>query len=327
MPLWNYFLLIETNVFLFLRLRHARFFLLFAILLSMAIYSHAQATKNIVALYSSHSAVYKKALKEFQNHVQNKAGSSFLTSSFVVPSSPDNTKTLLQTIDQKKPDVVLAIGGRAAAYAKKNIAQVPVVYCLVNDPDSIAISGPGAILDIPPDKQVQFIRKAFPDISKIGVIYKKNQNKLIIRELRKLIQAGDDKIVLREIKSLEEFGFTLDSLSLEADCLLLVPNIEMYNSTTLPHILKMLINKGFPAIGFSAAIVKAGTLGGTYADMKENMRFAGDSVLHVLSDKNKANMPFYRPQKIHFGINKGIASLLKVRLNSQELKKADFVIE
>ncbi len=283
-----------------------------------------QDSQKIVVICSGTSALYKSALDKFNLYLEKKRV-SLPVCSFVVPLPTDDVTSFVNRVKKEKPDAILAIGGLAAIYSRKYHPKVPSVYCLVYDPDSLFVSGPGAILDIEARKQVQFVRKTFPHITRIGIIYTSDQNKLLINEFKTLIKNGDNKIILKEINDLTEFEATLKDLRRRADCLLTFANSKIYNMTTLPHMIKLLFKKRFPVIGFSASIVRAGALGGIYADAAENVRLAGASVMKILSDQ--AETLIYRPQKIRFGINKSIAKLLRIRINENKLKDADFVIE
>ncbi len=285
----------------------------------------AQSQKTIAVICSGASPVYKSAIESFQKHIK-KSGMPFALKTFVVPKGSANNSAFSNSIKKEKPDIILAVGGRAAYYAQKSHSTIPIVFCLVSDPAYTALTGPGAVLDIAPDKQVQFIRKTFPSIDKIGIIYTKDRNKSMVNGFKKLKQQGDSRIILKGISKLEELNQSIKSLTSQADCLLMIPNTKLYSRTTLPHILKDMLNKRFPVIGFSASIAKAGSLGCVYADMDNNISLAGDGVLKILSGQKQGAQVFYPPTKIQFGVNKDIAQLLNVKIDPTQIKKATFII-
>lgn len=113
-------------------------------------------------------------------------------------------------------------------------------------------------LDQPFKRQLDLITAVLPHARSIGVLYSTAPAEL--NKLRAL--AGARKLEFHERSSVSSSSLysNLQSLLLDSDVLLALPDAEIYNPSTIRNILLATYRNKVPLVGFSSAYVKAGAL-------------------------------------------------------------------
>lgn len=193
---------------------------------------------------------------------------------FSIEAGKQNLLTSIVAADSPVPqtDMVIAVGGKAAAAALKSH---PVVLCVLvsrsafekllqESPVPRNARGVSAIyLDQPFKRQISLINAALPSTRNIGILFSEPSADIV--NLRKVI--ADSHFTLREqrIHSADSLHYDLQSLLQSSDVLLAIPDIQIYNPTTMRNILLSTYRANVPLIGISPAYVRAGALCAVYS--------------------------------------------------------------
>jgi ABC-type uncharacterized transport system substrate-binding protein len=167
----------------------------------------------------------------------------------------------------KDAAVVIAVGTEAAAWLHGRLpGSIPLVYCLVADPEGAGLTSGAAVAGIsaavPVQKQVDLMAQALPDARTIGVLYDAadGRDRRLIGELRqalpegwqvKAVDVGKSKGVAAAID--EMFGQGVDVVWTFADA-------ELYSTATVRSLLLAGLHHKVPVFGFSPQFVRAGAL-------------------------------------------------------------------
>src|SRR5262245_52453292 len=89
-------------------------------------------------------------------------------------ANPGGEDGVLQAIREQEPDVVLALGARAAQVLTRRLKGVRIVFCMVLGVDVETLAGPwstGVALEVSPEEQINAFRKVVPSLSRLAILY------------------------------------------------------------------------------------------------------------------------------------------------------------
>ncbi|RME05518.1 MAG: hypothetical protein D6812_03075, partial [Deltaproteobacteria bacterium] len=98
-------------------------------------------------------------------------------------SSDSVQDAILERIGERPVAVVVAIGVKAARFARKAFPGVPMVFCMIRDPQRYGLltqGVTGVLLEIPVQKQLEVMHTLFPEKKRIGVIYNPKNSRTLV---------------------------------------------------------------------------------------------------------------------------------------------------
>jgi putative ABC transport system substrate-binding protein len=240
--------------------------------------------------------------------------------------SDTENASLLSAVRAKKPDVIVALGTNATRVAREKAPSIPTVFCMVIDPASSGFSPPGAPLDLDPVAQVAFIRKNFPQLKRVGVLYGTGRNLEEVAELKRLRDEGE-AIVMLQVPSVDKLTDAVINLRKGADCLLMLADPVLYSPRTAAPLILQTLQEGLPVIAPSAAFVRAGAFVGLQADPEENGCAAAGVVGRVLKGEQPSAIPLPRPTRYEVSLNLVVAERLRTPVPADLIHSAEEVIK
>ncbi len=280
---------------------------------------------KIIAIKSSDLSVYDEAIAGFKNKLSaDNVPCQMKVFSF---SEYPTLKSIAQAVSAEKPKVLFTMGSSAVILAKDFLKGVPFVFGMVFDPVGNGVEYAGVHANVDPKQQVDFIRNAFPELKRIGVIYGRGKNVKFIGRLKKLQAQGDRNLVMIEVSSLNQMQRALNDIKKQADCLLMIPNLEVYPVNFIPHLILKTLKIRLPVIAPTATCVRAGALAGVYSDFRNNGALAAVLVNQYMSGKEINRLPIKWPTKYRTAVNLVVAERLRVKVNQAARENADVLIE
>ncbi len=269
--------------------RHLFLTTLLAILLlsSKTVYSF-----TVVVVKSQDLAPYNRAVDGFRETISNRVVELNLKG-----DSGEDHEAIIKQIGHIRPDVILAVGVKAALLAKSKLIQYPIVYAMVISPEKYRLSGDniyGIPLEVPPSEQFKVLKRIIPALEHIGVIYDPE------------ISGG---LVAKAIDQAKNLGLSLETLEVhsrkevpnavhhlkdkEIDAIWMVPDSTVYSEETLPFILTFAFDEGLPFLAFSESFVEAGALLSLSPDYEDVGRQASLKIDEILNGKvQNSSHPF-----------------------------------
>jgi len=116
----------------------------------------------------------------------------------------------------------------------------------------------GIYLDQPSKRQLNLIAAVLPGVRKVGVMYSSVSSDVL--NLRKAISGTNFSLVQSQISSGDPLHRQLSALLEASDVLLSIPDVQIYNATTMRNILLDAYKQNIPMIGISPSYVRAGAL-------------------------------------------------------------------
>lgn len=238
-------------------------------------------------------------------------------------------------IKKMKPNLVLAVGTTAALAAKKELMDIPIVFCMVLNPVSSGLvkhmkspgsSITGASLDIPLETQYKYIKMLIPDAKSIGVIYNPEETGILVQEAVRVAKAGNISLIAKAISSEREVPDALKSMLNKVDILWSVADGTVFGPQSTQYILLTTLRARVPFMGLSPAFVKAGALMALSCDYADIGKQAAEIAMRILDGQNPGDIPIAVPRKISLYINLRTAEHIGLNVPKSAIKLADEVI-
>jgi hypothetical protein len=140
----------------------------------------------------------------------------------------------LATALEESPSAVLAIGEEAAGAARSLVRDLPVVHCMVPDPNPSDLAS-GNLCGVPlvgaVDRQVERLRQLDPRIRRIGTIYDPSRLSDAVARFRRSAAEAGLTLVTGHVHQPEDFPHALDDLVREdPDAFVVLLDPEVYTA-------------------------------------------------------------------------------------------------
>lgn len=171
------------------------------------------ASARVVLLVEQGTSIYEQAAKGFQQGF----GNTDEVERIAIAPDGKAPEGQLDLIRRNPPRLMIAIGTRAARIARERLPNVPVLYCLALRPAQNHLVGPdagGIALDVAVPQQLENIRKALPQVRRIGLVYDELTSGQLVRQARQYLenQKADIQLVVRVAHTPQEAAREIQSL-------------------------------------------------------------------------------------------------------------------
>ena len=231
----------------------------------------------------------------------------------------------LRQLRQAQPTVVAASGAGVTTLALEALPEVPVVFFMVpNALDAEFMQNrararvTGVAADVEPRAQIERILRLHPKTQALAVPCGDRTR----RTVAALKQAARRRNIRVNVVEVTPGGFVeaLRALDVQrTDGVVMVLDPEVYNSASVEHLLLWGLRQQKPIWAFSASIVKAGALAGSYPDSEAVGRQTAELVLSVLKGTPPADLDIQYPRAITHAVNLRTAEMLHLHLTEAAL--------
>ena len=306
-------------------LAHRRAFLVCqAVLLVCLLASFSPAAAaDIAILKSSDIAAYEQAVLGLKAEL---AEIGTLTE-YDLQGDLAKGRKLARKIRASDASVVVAIGLKAALAAKLEIVDVPVIYCMVLDPEKYDLRAPnlaGISLRVPVERQLATIRSLLPKAKQIGVLYDPDKTAALIEEARRAAARAGVELVERHVRSEKELPATLRALLPKVDGIWLVPDSTVLTEDSLRFILNTTLDHNVPVVGFSSEFVRNGALASLSINPEDIGHQAGVMARRLLAAGHVSGLqPTVLPDRVRLAVNLKTARYLGLMIPQEIVARAD----
>jgi putative tryptophan/tyrosine transport system substrate-binding protein len=225
-----------------------------------------------------------------------------------------------------KAAVLVAMGPLAAQVAKDILPDVPLVYCLVQDPGRLGIpaSAAGVAFQTPIKNQLAAFRLVNPRGARVGVIYGDPAVAKLVEEAQKATVVVRIVIVPRPVATEKDVPATLRALLKgddAVDALWIPPDPMLLGEETRRYLLAETLKAGRPVYSFSSALVGEGALVSNGPDLASVGELAGELVGRLLGGDRTARGALLVP-RAELVINKKVADRMKLEISADAMKAA-----
>ncbi len=237
---------------------------------------------------------------------------------------------IIRQIEQLKPAVVLAVGAKAAALAKENLSDIPLVYCAVIDPEKHGLQAgdiTGIALEIPVNAQLKTFKAVVPTLKRIGVVYDPAKTSGLIRVAQEEARRLGLELIAAEVSNAKDLPGTIRSLLPKIQGLWMIPDSTVITTDSFQFILLTTLEQNIPFMAFSNNFVKAGALLALSPDYfaigRQSSLLVDKVIKSGVADRGK----IIHPETARLSINLKTAKILGLEIPERVLSTADEVFQ
>jgi len=283
---------------------------------------------SVAVIMSAEVDAYREALEGFKRASQYR-----VVAEYNMQGDFDRGREILTEIQSKvKPDLILAIGVWALQVASERAKDVPVVYSMVLNPQTVIKAGTknitGASMNVPVELTTNLFNELSPKIRRVGVIYNPLHTENLVRQGRIAARQQGIQLIAKEIRSPKEAIAALDSIQNEIDALWILPDDTNLVSEVTQYMLLFSYRQRIPLIGLSERQAEIGALlSVSFASSEDIGRQAGELANNILGGKAPAEIPYTMARKTKLTVNLKVAQRLEIKIPKSMLERADRVIQ
>ncbi|WP_374262560.1 ABC transporter substrate-binding protein [Zoogloea sp.] len=265
---------------------------------------------TVVFVMSEESSAFSEAAEALANELR---GTGHRPQTLLLPLRADDAAALSGTA------LVVTFGTRAAQTVAALSPRTLVLHTLL--PRSAYERLPGrsddgrrvsaVFLDQPPARQIELLRIALPEWSRVGLVVGRESGELGTR----LQASARDRRLRPTLETANEESDlypALQRMFAEPTVLIAVPDPQLFNNRTISNILLTAYHHRSPVIGFSPAYVKAGALFALYSTPAQIGQQAGEAARIGLIS---GNLPLpAAPRQFRISTNPYVARSLGITL-------------
>jgi putative ABC transport system substrate-binding protein len=279
---------------------------------------------DIAILKSSDIAAYNQAVAGFRAEI----GEAATLTEYDLVGDVARGRKMARKVRGSDAGLVVAVGLKAALVAKLELPDVPIIYCMVLDPEKHDLRGPnvaGISLRVPMERQFSTMRALLPKLKFVGVIYDPDKTGPLIEEARRLAGRAGFELVERQVRSEKDLPGALRSLTVKMEALWLVPDSTVLTEDSIRFVLGTSLDHNIPVIGFSSEFVRNGALAGLSISPEDIGRQVGVLTKRAMNGANSLSPATMPPDRIRLAVNLKTAKYLGLSLSQDLIGRADEV--
>jgi putative ABC transport system substrate-binding protein len=304
-----------------------RTFLALITLLIIAAPDALRASSEIIVLKSSDIIPYQKAIEGFKKNFPQGTYREYVIDEDV----KDKGKLVLQNAVERGGNLIIAVGPEAAYLAGSAPISIPVIFTMVSNPEKLFPEGDaahrGVSLNLPISLQLEQIKATFVGRKKVGVLYTPEHNQKTLASMMQLASALGLSVAGMPITSQKEIPELLEASLAGIDVLLLIPDRTIGTEKILKYLIKSMLLKKIPVVGFNEWFAENGAILSFSLDYEEIGKQTAEYARRLLDDKNPPGTFIQEPSRIRTIINLKVAQKLSVDISAEMLKRASEVIQ
>ena len=245
----------------------------------------AAEAHHILVIQSTRVKPYEEAFRGFSRACHHEA------IRFVVSEGKENE--IGDFIREEQPRLIVAIGADALEQVRQ-IRTIPIIYLMILNPSKIvpeAKNVTGVQMTPSPVQQVDLIRKALPNVSKLGVLYDPNNLSKFVRQAADAARPLGLELVTREVRAPREVPGALLRLRGEIDAFWMLPDPSVVSPETMEFFILFSGENRLPLVSFSRKYVDMGALLALDTDPYDMGMQAGEMATRLLQDAGNCSIP------------------------------------
>lgn len=281
-----------------------RFILIIGILLFIP---YEAFSASIAIIKTKNLELYNEVITAFKTNCVAKF------SEYDMEDKESRGELIANKINNDKPDVVFAVGTKAAIIAKKLITDVPVIFTMVMNPESYDVAGKnvtGISMVIPIYNQLYTLKSIVPKISRVGVIYNPKQSDKIIKEATSISKQLGFDLIAAKVDSKEDVTRALRAFAEGIDAFWMLPDPTVWSRESFNTILKFTLEKKVPFLAFSKSMVQAGALVSLAINYSELGKQACSVATKLMQGSPPNEYQLLPPKGLELSFNMNTAKLL-----------------
>ncbi|MDY6974319.1 MAG: ABC transporter substrate binding protein [Thermodesulfobacteriota bacterium] len=232
--------------------------------------------------------------------------------------SESEEENIIEKINEIGPDIILAAGPKALSIVKQ-IRDIPVVYLMVLNPESI-LSGQenitGVSISLSPERQLVSFLKVLPDMKNIGLLYDPARTGRFVDAAGDAVRKMGIKLILKEVHRSNGVPISIEEMKSKIDAFWMMPDITVITPETVEYLLLFSLENKIPILTFSEKYVELGAFMSVGIDAFDIGRQAGEMAGKILSGRDVRSTGRVYARKAVITVNLKVAKKLGLSIDA-----------
>ncbi|MGR3177450.1 MAG: ABC transporter substrate-binding protein [Candidatus Anammoxibacter sp.] len=250
---------------------------------------------------------------------------------YVIGTKARGNKKIIKKIQSESPDLILAIGLNSMLLLEKKIDNIPIVYCMIMDPEVYGFvkknNVTGITLRIPIKDQALELLRVVPYVKRLGVIYNPANTGHVVKEAEEILKELGIDLIGAKVKTGKAVPKTLRKLIKEVDALWLLPDATVITNASLKFIMLRSFANNVPVMAHSERFVEVGALMSLSPDYYDIGKQAAGLANGILGRWKSQLSPIIEPEIKNLIINLKTARKIGVNIPREIIDSAEKVFE
>jgi putative ABC transport system substrate-binding protein len=250
---------------------------------------------------------------------------------------PERLPQLAVELVSRRPDLIFALGGDVAPYAKRATTSIPIVVAVSVDPVMSGLVGglarPGGnvtgvtfVQSELAGKRIQLLKEASPAVSRVGVIWNPQHPDGELESTWNAARSLGVEVKSLEVRGPADFDKAFETVARERVQAVIVVSSRLM-SLNRQRILDFAAKNRLVLVSGWGAWAAEGALLSYGPELDVVVRRAASYVDKILKGAKPADLPIEQPTKFDLVINLKTAKALGLKIPPSLLGRADQVIE
>lgn len=220
---------------------------------------------------------------------------------------------LLRRIDVTRPDVIVAVGLKAALFARDHLSRVPLVFCVVPNYERFDLTGAtitGVSADVPPERDLAALQSALPNLKRVGLLFGRASGAVLARRAHAAANAAGLTLVEAPIGELSELQRVARDLAGRVDALWLPADPTVATPEVFRALLELSLAQRKPLLVFSESLVRSGALVAASPDYAWMGAQAAGMVRRIQNGERAGDIGVLPLRRTHVVLNSATARAL-----------------
>lgn len=221
------------------------------------------------------------------------------------------------------PELVLAVGLKAAISTKLEIFDTPVVFCMVLNPETYDLptsNMTGIAVRAPPEAQLAALRSLMPNRQRVGVLYDEDQAGTFVRDARQAARQQGLDLISVSVRHQDDVPDAVRGLLPKIDVLWLIQDQIVVSESSIPVFLESSLRARVPIFTFSSTLVQQGAVGALVLDPWAVGQQAARLSLARLKDAGALAGAMVAPENWQWALNLRSAEYLHIALSPEQIR-------
>lgn len=288
--------------------------------------NRAYAAERVIVsvIYSSNSEPYQQAWEGFKSFLSSKNIALWVSRYSLSEQRPEN---IISQITAEKPQLIFALGTKAARIAQTSFKNIPIIFALVLEPEFVKeVNVTGVLMDIPAKMKLEQIKRLFPGMSNLGLVFSDRTT----AKAAELLQACNElglKLITKKVDSEKQLPEAIQAIKSQIDIFIMVPDTKIYFPQSVRYLLQESLKQKFPVVGLSRFYSKGGAIISFDCDYLDLGKQAGELAIKIIDGGSPSAISSVLPRKINYSLNSVMAKNLGIKFSPENIKEATFIYE
>lgn len=233
----------------------------------------------------------------------------------------------VERVAASNPEIVVAVGLRAATLIRDRLPRVPMVYCMVPAPERHDLVGSritGVSADIPPALELALLHETAPDVKRVGVIVGRSSDDWLRLAKPAAARLGVTLEVAR-VESIDQLGPRVRNLLDRVDALWMPADADVATPEAFRFAMAAALDHRLPFFTFAPALVRAGAYAAAAPDLDWVASRIVESIRRVQSGERAGDVPSTEVKRVKLVANLSTVRALGRELPAPVLRDAELV--